>query len=652
MATLEGGSELALERVLSPIAIGGVEVKNRVVRTAHGTSMGHGDLSDDLIAYHVARAKGGVGLTILEAASVHWSGPMTLHAWDDAIVPRYRELMAQAAPFDMRVFAQINHMGLYGGAPWQRPWSACEAPVPMSAMQAHAMTKAEIAQVTQAFAQAAARVKAGGLDGVEVHCAHDFLLQQFISPRHNRRKDEYGGSFENRMRFYLEVLRAVRDAVGEGFVVGTRVGPHNLPGGLNVDEHVEIVNRVLREGVIDYLNVSHGSSLNSHKIIAAMHEPTGYEIPFSERVTALTKLPTIVTGRFTALADADALIGAGKADLVGMTRAHIADPDLVRKTQAGRAEEVRPCIGCNQGCVGGLSRGRVGCAVNVAAGQELRLSEALIKPAPQPKRVVVVGGGPAGMEAARVAALRGHQVTLLEAMASLGGTLQAARLAPKHAAIGEIADWLAGEMSRRGVDVRLSAPALANGIAALRPDAVIAAVGASRLPSDLPPGVVPGQALTAAELLAGGQNEMPGDALVFDAVGGYEAIGAAEFLLERGASVTFVTPLPAFAPEMMGIGVGVPALERLQGTGRFKLLTHARIGAVAADRATIASEAGWPDLEVGAETLVLATARRPDPDLMDQLDRLDCSVAVVGDAAGPGFLPAAIATGHQAARNL
>ncbi len=643
---------MALERVLSPIAIGGVEVKNRVVRTAHGTSMGYGDLSDDLIAYHVARAKGGVGLTILEAASVHWSGPMTLHAWDDAIIPRYAKLMAQAAPLGMRVFAQINHMGLYGGAPWQRPWSASEAPVPMSAMRAHAMTRPEIGEVTEAFAKAAARARAGGIDGVEVHCAHDFLLQQFISPTHNRRQDEYGGSFENRMRFYLEVLRAVRNAVGDGFVVGTRVGPHNFPGGLNVDEHVEIVDRLLREELIDYLNVSHGSSLNSHKIIAAMHEPTGYEIPFSERVTARTRLPTIVTGRFTALADADALIGDGKADLVGMTRAHIADPDLVRKTQAGRAEEVRPCIGCNQGCVGGLNRGRVGCAVNVAAGQELRLSEALIEPAPQPQRIVVAGGGPAGMEAARVATLRGHQVTLLEAAGSLGGTLQAARLAPKHAAIGEIADWLAGEMSRRGVDVRLSSPASASGIAALRPDAVIVAVGASRLPSGLPPGMESGQALTAAELLAGGQNELPGSAVVFDDVGGYEAIGAAEFLLERGASVTFVTPLAGFAPEMMGIGVGVPALERLQGTGRFKLLTQARIGSVAAGRAVVASDAGWPDLEVDAETLVLAMARRPDPALIEGLNRLDCPVALVGDAAGPGFLPTAIATGHEAARSL
>jgi len=248
------------------------------------------------------------------------------------------------------------------------------------------MSVQDIAEVTAAFAAAAARAKAGGLHGVEVHCAHDFLLQQFISASHNRRDDDYGGSFENRMRFYLQVLRAVRDAVGKDFVVGTRVGPHNLSGGLNVAEHVEIVNRVLAEDVIDYLNVSHGSSLNSHKIIAAMHEEAGYEIPFSEQVTALTSLPTIVTGRFTRLSQADALVASGKADLVGMTRAHIADPDLVRKTVAGRVREVRPCIGCNQGCVGGLSRGRVGCAVNVAAGQELRLAEELIPMAPEPRR--------------------------------------------------------------------------------------------------------------------------------------------------------------------------------------------------------------------------------------------------------------------------
>ena len=181
---------------------------------------------------------------------------------------------------------------------------------------------------------------------------------------------------------------------------------------------------------------------------------------------------------------------------------------------------------------------------------------------------------------------------------------------------------------------------------------MIVAVGASRLPSDLPPGAGLGQATTPADLLISGQNEAPASALVFDELGGYEAIGAAEFLLERGAEVTFVTPLAGFAPAMMGIGVGVPALERLQGTGRFRLLTQARIGSVAGGQVAVASDAGWPDLDVEAETLVLATERQPDQTLIDALKALDCAVAVVGDAAGPGFLPAAIASGHQAARAL
>ncbi|MDE0062944.1 MAG: FAD-dependent oxidoreductase [Gammaproteobacteria bacterium] len=643
---------MALEQVLSPVRIGGVDVKNRVVRTAHGTSMGYGDLSDDLIAYHIARARGGVGLSILEAASVHWSGPMTLHAWNDTIVPRYEKLMEQASLHGMRVFAQINHMGVYGGAPWQRPWSASEKPVPGSPMLAHAMSVDEIAEVTAAFAAAAARVKAGGLHGVEVHCAHDFLLQQFISVRHNRREDEYGGAFENRMRFYLEVLRAVREAVGDDFVVGTRVGPHNLPGGLNVAEHVEIVNRVLEEGIIDYLNVSHGSSLNSHKIIAAMHEEAGYEIPFSEQVTALTTLPTIVTGRFTTLAQADALIEAGKADLVGMTRAHIADPDLVRKTASGRVREVRPCIGCNQGCVGGLNKGRVGCAVNVAAGQELRLAEELIEPADKPGHIVVVGGGPAGMEAARVAALRGHRVSLFEAAPSLGGTLRAARLAPKHRSIGEIADWLSDEMERLGVEVHLGARVSAGDIDVMQPDAVIVAVGARPTVAELPPGAVPGRGVTAPELLIGGYNQVRGSALVLDEVGGYEAIGAAEFLLEQGADVTFVTSLASFTPQMMAIGVGVPAMERLQATGRFTLLTQASLASVGTDTAVVSSRAGWPDLEVDAETLVMVTDRGPDQGQIEEFTRLSCRTEVVGDAASPGFLPGAIATAHLAARSL
>lgn len=649
---------MALDHVLSPITIGGRTIKNRVVRTAHGTNLGDGALSEALVAYHEVRARGGVGLTILEASSVHRTGPMTLHAWDDSVIPRYQRLMDLVTPHGMTVFSQINHMGFYQGPPWARPWSASEIPLPMTGMTAHAMTVEEISEVVDAFAQAARRAVEGGLHGVEVHAAHNFLIQQFISPTTNRRDDAYGGPFENRMRFYLETLRAVRQAVGPDFIVGTRVGPHNFPGGLNVDEHVEIVNRVLQEGVIDYLNVSHGSSNNSHKIIGGMHEDTGYELPFSEQITRLTDLPTLVTGRFRTLADAEKVIAAGQADMVGMTRAHIADPFIVRKTMDGRADEVRPCIGCNQGCLGGLAQGQVGCTVNVAVGFEWTLGEDYLQPVDTPKRVLVVGGGPAGMEAARIAALRGHKVVLADATSDLGGTLTVARLAPKHESIGDIADWLAAEMDRRGVNVLLDTLVDRAFIEEVKPDAVILATGASprmdgaqsKRPDLAVTGVDQDHVVSTRQLLTGHHNRIGKTALVLDDVGAYEAIGAAEHLVEQGAHVTFVTSQDRFAPRMEAALVNVPALERLNKDGRFTLVTRALLERIGEGDAVIGSLDGWEARTVPAETVVLVTLNKPNDALAAEIENMGIPVHIAGDAGGPEFLPSAFAQGNHAGR--
>ncbi len=650
----------ALRHVLEPITINGLVIKNRVVRTAHGTNLGDGALSDDLIAYHAARARGGVGLTMLEASGVHPSGPMTLNAWDDAIVPRYEALMRAVRPHGMRVFSQLNHLGSELGAAGARPWSASEFSSPGSGLMSHAMTVGEIQAMVHAFAAAARRAVEGDLDGVEVHCAHGYLIQQFLSPHTNTREDDYGGHFENRMRFYLEVLRAVRDAIGPGVPLGTRVGPHNRAGGLGVEEHRAIVERVLREGLIDYLNVSHGSHENPHKIIGAMHEPTGYELAHSVPLTRLTKLPTIVTGRFRTLADADRVIGDGIADLVGMTRAHIADADLVRKTLAGRVAEVRPCIGCNQGCVGGLATGRIGCTVNIAAGDELRLGEELIARAAQPKRVLVIGGGPAGMEAARVAALRGHQVTLAEAEDSLGGTLRVARRAPNHAGIGDIADWLAHELARLGVELLLNRRADRDFVRQLAPDSVIVATGASpRLDggqSLRPEAAVPGAELAhvlSAQRLFDLSPERAGEhALVFDDVGAYAAIGAAELLIALGAAVTFATSCARFAQRMEPALVAQPALERLRASGRFTLRTGAILDSIEPGRATIGFVSGAAAEAIRADSVVLVTLGRPNREIADDLGSLGVPVLLVGDALAPEFLPGAIRQGHQAGREI
>jgi 2,4-dienoyl-CoA reductase-like NADH-dependent reductase (Old Yellow Enzyme family)/thioredoxin reductase len=654
---------MAYEHVLSPLTINGITIKNRVLRTAHGTNMGWGELHDDLIGYHEARAKGGVGLSIIEATGVHTSGPLTLNAFDDTIIPRYQALMDAVRPHGMRMFSQLNHLGAVLGNPGDRPWSASEMTLPGNLMTI-SMTKGQIDEIIQAFVDGARRAVEGGVEGIEIHAAHGFLIQQFISPATNRRTDDYGGSFENRMRFFLEILRACRAEVGPNYVMGARVGPHNFPGGLNVDEHIDIVNRVMEESLIDYLNVSHGSPTNSHKVIGGMHEKTGYELGMARQVTAVVDIPTLVTGRFRTLADVDAVIAAGDADMVGMTRAHIADPAIVAKTIAGREEEIRPCIGCNQGCIGGLNTapgwngfGRMGCVVNVAAGHESRLGEDLLEPANPPKHVLVVGAGPAGMEAARVASLRGHQVTLAEASDRLGGTVQVARLAPNHEGIGDIVDWLAAEMDRRGVTVRLNTWVDGALVREMDPDAIIMATGASprmdgvqnAMPTQVIEGVDQDHVIPTRQLLQGHHNQIGETAMVFDEVGGYEAIGAAEFLVEQGANVTFVTSLPSFAPRMMPAGIVKPALQRLNAKGTFRLITDAWVERFGEDNAVVHSLTGMPSEEIDAETVVLISGGRPNIDLLDELDD-GVEVHTIGDANIPLFLPAAFAQANAAAR--
>lgn len=613
-------------QVLAPITIKGVTIPNRVVRTAHGTNIGQGRISDDLIAYHLARARGGVGLSIIEAASVHWTDTGTLRLHDESCIEDAARLMDAVRPTGMRVFAQLGHLG-HEGVPMragERPWSASEVPSLTNGSTSHAMTIAEIDEVIGCFAQAARWMVEGGVDGIEVHAAHGYLLQGFLSVATNRRDDRYGGSFEGRLRLSVEVLAAVRAAVGPDVVVGIRTGAEADEAGMLAEDCADVVAALSDTGLVDYVNVTYGSCRAAHKIIGAMHERVGYELPTSEVVTKATSLPTIVTGRFRTLAEADEVIRTGIADLVGMTRAHIADPDLVAKTRAGRAHEVRPCIACNQGCVGGLSLGRMACAVNADVGFE-RVHDGAYEPVVTPRRVVVVGAGPAGLEAARVAALRGHRVVVCEADTTLGGNLRWSRRFPHRGAIGEIVDWLAAEVVRLGVEVRTGARVDDAALAALAPDVVIAATGAVR--------ARPAGAWSSIEIAAL-DAPPPGvaDAVIVDRFGSYEVLGVAERLVGWGIDVTVVTPLPMLAVRALRELVVAPALERLAaGPGRFR----ARTGV----------DPGEP-LPVADLVVVIEPQHRPHG--LTVSDGVE--VHVVGDAHEPGHLWGAIRSGNAAGR--
>lgn len=650
------------QHVLSPIDIAGVEVPNRVVRTAHATGIGGGRLTDDLIAYHEARARGEVGLSILEILAVHPSSPGTLNAFDPTLLDGYKRLMERIRPHGMKVFQQVWHAG-HNGSPLDGspPWSASDVPSPMVGVVPRAMTHAQIREIIDAYVAAAALVRDGGLDGIEIHAAHGYLIQQFLSTNTNKREDDYGGSFENRVRFLLEVMRAVRAEVArDGFAVGVRLAADLTVGGITPEDNIEVVQALAAENLADFVNISLGSYHSFPKMIGGMHEAAGYELDTALPVAERSRVPVIVTGRFRTLEEADQVVRLGQADMVGMTRATIADPDLVRKTRSGQADRVRPCIACNQGCVGQLlgAERRVGCAVNAAAGFEATLGDDKLDAATTPKRVLVIGGGPAGMEAARVAALRGHRVTLMEAAPHLGGTLRLAGRAPRRGGFNDLIDYLQSELYHLGVDVRLSTYVEADDLDGEAFDHVILATGAEpRLdgvqmshPGEPISGIELPHVHSANDVL--GTNDPKGThALVIDDVGHYEGLATAEHLAAAGLDVTLVTRLPTLAPQMRSALMVDPALERL-AQYRFRYRVATRVLAVDGQQARLQPINGGDIEAIPADLVVFVSLNRPRDELADALAQRKLPHQLIGDANTPRFLVRAIAEGHAAARSL
>ena len=653
---------MPLTHVHTPINLGPVALKNRVVRTAHATNLGAGTMNDALIGYHLARAEGGVGLSIIEILSVHPSTPATLNVFIPDIGDAYRKLVAAVRPHGMKLFQQLWHGGHNAlpldGSP---PWSASDVPSPTIGVTPVPMTQAMIDEIVAAYADTARKCEEWGLDGVEIHCAHGYLPAQFLSPNANRRSDGYGGSFENRLRFLREVVAAVRQAVSVNFAVGVRVAPDQSAGGIGVEDVQRAVQALEDEHLIDFVDVSLGDYHAFPKLIGGMHEPMGYEMPTSAPIARAARTPAIVTGRFRTLEEADQIIRLGDADLVALTRAHIADPQLVNKTLAGHPEQVRPCIACNQGCVGGLlgPAARMGCTVNPAIGAEDSLDDTRLTPVATPRRVLVVGGGPAGMEAARVAALRGHTVTLAEAADDLGGTLRIAARAPQRHGIADIAVWLEQEIYRLGVDVRLSTYLSADDIRSLAPDAVILATGSlPRMdgiqlshPGEPIAGIARPHVLSSWDLLLERPPRPVKSAVVIDDVGHYEGIAAAEHLLAQGAEVHFVTRHAAFAHQMEAALSAEPALQRF-ARGRFTLHLRTRALAIGQNDVELLPAylpAGGPGaFRVPAERVVFISHNAPNRELASELATSGIPLQIIGDANAPRFLPVAIREGRLA----
>jgi len=656
---------MPLTHVLAPIRIGSVDIRNRVVSTAHVTRLALQSF-DDLIEYHVRRAEGGVGLTILELLAVHRSAPYALNAFNPEHVQGCQRMMQRLKPLGMKVFQQLWHGGHHvmplDGSP---PWSASDQPSPVLGIVPLAMTHSMIDEIVTAFADAARRCEEWGLDGIELHAAHGYLPQQFLSPNTNKRDDHYGGSLENRARFTLEILAAIRDSVSSKMAVCLRIGPDDTFGGAGVGDNLRLLELAQARSLIDMVSISLGNKQAYHKMMGGMHEPVGYELPTSIAIGKHAKVPTLVIGRVRTLEEADTIVRQGDGDLVGMTRAHIADPDIVHKTLKGHPEQVRPCIGCNQGCVGGGKsiNPRIGCTVNAGAGWERTYGDHALKPAAVVKRVLVVGGGPAGMEAARVSVLRGHQVTLAQAESVLGGSVLIAAKAPTRSSLRDITMWMEQEIYRLGVKVLLSTYIEAEEATAERFDEVILATGSTpRMdgiqvsnPGEPILGMQQAHVFSSHDVLLDDRlTSGARTALVIDESGHYEAVAVTEALQLRGISVTFVTSYISFAPKMDSALMNEPALQRIARRGNF--MFHARTRVISIEKGFSTIGPTYLNAQecqmIPSDIVVFISPNRPNRDLYQVLTSRGMRVQVVGDANSPRNLLNAIREGHLAGANL
>jgi 2,4-dienoyl-CoA reductase-like NADH-dependent reductase (Old Yellow Enzyme family) len=543
--------------LFSPFTIKHLTLRNRIVSTSHEPAYSEDGLPKDRYrAYHREKARGGVALTMIGGSALVSpdSTPAfgNLQLFRDEAVPYLRALADDVHEQGAAVMTQLTHMGHrtfnYAGD-WIPAISASGTREAAHRAFTRPAETFDIARITRDFADTAARCKAGGLDGIELNIYTGHLLDEFLSPVRNFRRDEYGGSFENRIRFPLEVIRAIRTAVGDEFLVGVRMSfDEQRQDGLGPDEAVRIARRFTDAG-IDFLSVIRGyldTDAQLTKIIPPMGTPASPHLEFAGWVKKNVDVPVMHAARIADVATARYAIAEGLLDLVGMVRALMADPNLPRKVQAGHTDQIRPCVGASM-CLDGIyTNGSAFCIHNPATGRELQLPQ-VVSPAPTTKRCAVVGAGPAGLEAARVLAERGHQVTLFEANTAVGGQVSLAALSPRRRDLIGIIDWRLDECKRLGVDLRLNHYVEPGELDHAGYDVIILATGG--LPDITIDATGVNLATDTWDIITGAVNPA-GDVLLYDDHGGHQSLDAVEVLTKTATSIEYVTMGRTVAPDV------------------------------------------------------------------------------------------------------
>ncbi|MEM1276586.1 MAG: FAD-dependent oxidoreductase [Pseudomonadota bacterium] len=645
--------------LLSPIQVGPIELRNRVLMTAHVPGVEEGGMTGpDFIAYHRARAAGGAGLQLSGSAAVHKTGGVGgkrgLHAFDERSIAHYRQLADAVHGEGGRFLIQLGHAGATvndtdAGRPLLAP-----SPI-MSRIGRETpkeMTEEDIEEIIAAHATAAGYVREGGLDGVELLGAFGYLIGAFLSPFSNKRTDRYGGSLENRLRFGRRVISAVRAVLGPDRILGLRMpGDEKVDQGLGLEDFKEIAQALCQTGELDYLNVIAGTNYDRQGRMlhwAPTPAPHGMFVPLAAEIKAVVPVPVFVAGRVTDPMLAEQILRDGKADMVGMTRAQISDPDLVQKLREGRPEDIRPCVGANL-CIARAMEGKpIRCFHNPIAAREREVGAETR--AEQPKHVVVIGGGPAGMEAARLGAERGHRITLYEAADQLGGQLRTWAAAPMTREFTRTLEWYEGQLSRLQVAVRLGEAVSDQMLAEIEVDAIVLATGGRVLDT---PGFE-GQETSAIEITdpwsvtANPPEDL--NILVLDEGGGRAALSAADALVSNN-QVTIVTAEYAVG-ELVTPTVRSPLYKRLLSAGAIfrpsELISRIDGAAIITRNVHSGIETRIEDVDM----LVNWQGAEASADLLAAARATGRPVHQIGDCVAPRQVHIAIAEGAMAARAI